>query len=128
MFPKMGNFFPTVDANEGYTAAIAEALRRELGETHQAIKTIARWTGAHERTVKNWLSGVRGPSGEHVVELLRRSDAVLGVILQLSGRTDVAIAFEMVHARDRLAAITRLMDQLITLPPPRRSEPEPPPG
>jgi hypothetical protein len=36
--------------------AIAAALVQELGTTHhQAAKTAMRWTGAHERTVKNWL-------------------------------------------------------------------------
>jgi hypothetical protein len=36
--------------------AIAAALRAELGEPHQAIKTEMHWTSACERAAKNWLA------------------------------------------------------------------------
>ena len=67
MFPKKGNYFPNgTGAGKGkvsYAAAIAAALRAELGDSHQAVKTnTMRWTGANERTVKNWLAGKWGPS------------------------------------------------------------------
>jgi hypothetical protein len=55
---------------------IAAALRRDLGSTHQAIKTVMRWTGASERTVKNWFAARSGPSGEHLVALIHHSDEV----------------------------------------------------
>jgi hypothetical protein len=42
-------------------AAIAYALRNQLGTTHQATKIVMGWTGAGERTVKNWLAGISGP-------------------------------------------------------------------
>ncbi len=41
--------------------SITEALRAELGDTHRAVKTVTRWTGANERTVKNWLTGHARP-------------------------------------------------------------------
>lgn len=42
-----------LDADQtAYRKAITDALRRELGPTHQAIKTVMRWTGASERTAK----------------------------------------------------------------------------
>jgi hypothetical protein len=69
-----------------YRKAIADALRRELGPTHQAIKTVMRWTGASERTAKYWLSGERGPSGEHLIRLAQHSDAVLITILTKAER------------------------------------------
>jgi len=45
-----------------------------------------RWTGASERTVKYWLAGERGPSGDHLIALVRHSDAVLFMLLALAGR------------------------------------------
>jgi hypothetical protein len=45
-----------------------------------------RRTGASERTVKYWLAGERGPSGDHLIALARHSDAVLFMLLALAGR------------------------------------------
>ena len=76
-----------LDADQAaYRKAIADTLRRELGPTHQAIKTVMRWTGASERTAKYWLSGERGPSGEHLIRLAQHSDAVLITILTMAER------------------------------------------
>ncbi len=84
--PKMGTTVH-LDANQtAYRRAIADALRRELGPTHQAIKTAMRWTGASERTAKYWLSGERGPSGEHLILLAQHSDTVLITILNMAER------------------------------------------
>jgi hypothetical protein len=47
---------------DSYAAAVAHALTRQLGGTHQAVKTVMRWTGASERIVKNWFAGSCGPS------------------------------------------------------------------
>ncbi|MBC7739068.1 MAG: XRE family transcriptional regulator [Candidatus Saccharibacteria bacterium] len=69
-----------------YRKAIAAALRAELGQTHQAVKTAMRWTGASERTVKYWLSGERGPSGDHLIVLAQHSDTVLLTILAMAER------------------------------------------
>ena len=66
MLPKKGKRFPNRDgkgsAGLSYPRAIAAALRGELGDTHHAIKIAMRWTGAGERSAKNWLSGTRGPN------------------------------------------------------------------
>lgn len=66
-----------------YTATIARALRQGVGSGGGAAKQLERWTGASNRTVRGWLSGARGPSGEHLVLLARRSDAVLEALLAL---------------------------------------------
>jgi hypothetical protein len=84
--PKMGTFVHLVEEPADYRTAVARALHEELGETHRAIKMAMRWTGASERTVKYWFSGERGPSGDHLIALTRHSDAVLYVLLALSGR------------------------------------------
>jgi len=87
--PKKGNSLPLPDADlvgMSYEAAIAAAVRQELGGSHQAIKTLMRRTGASARTAKNWLSGSAGPTGAHLIELMRTSDLVYEVVLELAGR------------------------------------------
>lgn len=84
--PKMGTDVHLDADQAAYRRAIADVLRRELGPTHQAIKTLMRWTGASERTAKYWLSGERGPSGEHLIQLAMHSDAVLMMILTMADR------------------------------------------
>jgi hypothetical protein len=77
MLPKKGKKFSNRNgegsAPLGYARAIATALRAELGGSHQAMKTVMRWTDACERTAKNWIAGTRGPAGEHLILLLRNS-------------------------------------------------------
>ena len=84
--PKMGITVHLVADQARYRRAISDALSRELGPTHQAIKTAMRWTGASERTVKYWLSGERGPSGEHLILLAQHSYAVLMTVLTMAER------------------------------------------
>src|SRR3979409_919465 len=89
MFPKAGRKIPTALSNGraiAYADSIADVLRSELGDSHRAHKTLMRWTGANERTAKNWLSGVNGPSGEHLLRLIENSDRVFECVLRLSGR------------------------------------------
>jgi hypothetical protein len=88
--PKMGKELPiSPTASSSYALTIAEVLASELKGTRRAIKTVTKWTGASERTVKNWLSGRRGPSGQHLIALLGQSDALLERILVLTGRGSV---------------------------------------
>ena len=113
MLPKKGIVFPN-DQNLGpYPRAMAYALKRELGSTHQAIKIIMRWTGAGERTVKNWLAGVSGPSGQHLVDLIRHSDGVLQVLLILAGRQQTVAVQRLVDVRNKLAETVEQIDAVI---------------
>src|SRR5579863_4393797 len=89
MLPKKGIVFPNGENLGPYPRAIAYALKSELGSTHQAVKIIRRWTGAGERTIKNWMAGISGPSGQHLVSLIRHSDDVLTVLLILAARQQV---------------------------------------
>jgi hypothetical protein len=88
VLPKLGKELPMTPRNGsiGYAPAIAEALTTELRGSNRAIKTVMRWTGASERTVKGWLSGTSGPSGEHLIALLQNSDTLLERVLRLAGR------------------------------------------
>ena len=56
---RLGKAFPSVDVqaplgSARFAAIIADALHREFGETHAAIKLVAGFTHANERAVKNW--------------------------------------------------------------------------
>ncbi|QRE77653.1 XRE family transcriptional regulator [Methylobacterium aquaticum] len=92
---------------------MAKALRRELGNSHAAVKTVAQWTGASERAAKNWLAGRFAPSGEHLVSLVERSNEVLFVFLILAHRHDVATAAVLVDVRDRLRAASLAVDRIL---------------
>lgn len=100
MFPKTGNKFPkrTERLNEAdYAAAISEALKAEIGTSAGAAKQIQRWTGVTDRTARNWLNGVVGPRGHHLMELARESDAVLSVVITMMARPELALAPDL-HA------------------------------
>ena len=92
---------------------MAYALKIELGSTHQAVKIIMRWTGAGERTVKNWLAGVSGPNGQHLIDLIRHSDDVLQVLLILAGRPQTVAAQKLVDVRNKLAKTVEQIDILM---------------
>jgi hypothetical protein len=96
-----------------FVAGIAGALRRELGSTQSAVKTAAAWTGANERTVKNWLSGRGAPCGFHLVSLARNSDEVLQVFLVLARRRDLVAAKKLMDVRCRLHEMLATIDELI---------------
>src|SRR5262249_56373053 len=106
-----------------YAASIGTALRGELGDSHQAIKTVMRWTGATDRTAKNWVTGIRGPTGEHLISLARHSDAVFEVIIRAAGRETLLIALQLIDAREKIVAAIEILDQLVAEAPTR---PEPP--
>jgi hypothetical protein len=113
MFPKTGRRFPAREQRANYASSISEALRRELGNSHQAIKTLMRWTHANERTAKNWLSGVNGPSGEHLLEIMRNSDHVFEFVLDLIGRKVVISHRNLEDVRDALQTTAQLLSELI---------------
>lgn len=113
-FPKKGKFFPGQDwdANGGefsdgrsYAAEIAAALHRALDSARAGAKTVAGWTGADERTAKNWLSGRYGPSGKHLVALARNSDEVLNTFLAMVGRPDLVAAAKLDAAEQAISEL-----------------------
>jgi hypothetical protein len=117
VLPKKGTaLHPTEGAGEprvDYAGAIAVALRQELGTTHQAIKSVMRWTGAGERTVKYWFAGTRGPSGEHLISLARHSDAIVDLFLRRAGRPHHASAFRLMEARDKLGELLEAIQSIV---------------
>ena len=116
--PFSGKTFPrssgTVAASDGYefTAVIAETLRETFGGSRRSVKTVMGYTGAGERTVKNWFEGKNGPNGENLVELVRHSDEVLEALLLMAGRKNILAGKLLVDARDTLVEMLEIIDQL----------------
>jgi hypothetical protein len=77
-----------------------------------AIKTVMAYTGAGERTVKNWFEAKNGPNGENLIELVRHSDEVLEAFLLMSGREDILTAKKLVDARSTLVEMLEIIDRL----------------
>lgn len=84
----------------GFRPALAKVLKEELGSTNQAAKSIMKWANVSERTAKNWIGGTNSPSGEHLIELMRHSDAVLNIVLCLANRRGALASVQI----DRLIA------------------------
>ena len=114
--PKMGTIVPNTICAEGdrvrYASMVAAALRKDLGNTRNAIKIVMHWTKASERTVKYWFAGRRGPSGEHLAILARHSDAVASGFLHLAGRDNGFAAGTLAEARGKLNELSELLDGL----------------
>jgi hypothetical protein len=72
-----------------------------------------RWTGASDRTAKNWLSGSYGPSGTHLIQLARESDTVLATVLGLARRNRQLVGADLIQIRAALIAATQLVDGLL---------------
>jgi hypothetical protein len=90
MLPKKGRIFRNGSGDNAprivYAREIREALKKEFARNKNASKTIRKWTGAGERTVKNWFDGASGPRGEHLLLLACHSDQVFETILFLTER------------------------------------------
>ena len=113
MLLKKGRVLPNAEVAEPFPQAVAIALKNELGNTHQAVKIIRKWTGAGERTVKNWLAGISGPSGQHLVDLMRHSDAVLEVLMLRADRQQLLAGQKLLDARNTLEQTLQQIDSLI---------------
>lgn len=110
MLSKTGNSFL---AQQQYAVGIAMALHTELGGTHQATKTLMRWTNANEKTVKNWMAGSSGPSGKHLVALVKHSDLALAAFLGMAGRPQALTASELPVLRQKLQTVIEGIDSYL---------------
>ena len=110
-----GKTFHVYSSNSGdrdFAAVIAGALRGAFGGTYAAVKVVGSYTGARERTVKNWFEAKNAPSAENLVELVRYSDEVLEAFLLMAGREDILSAKILVDARDKLVEMLEIIDQI----------------
>lgn len=95
-----------------FAMIIADALHREFGGTHAAIKIVVGLTGATERAVKNWFEAKNGPTGQHLVDLMRTSDEVLQVVLIMSGHQELMVAKKLADAKHTLLKMLKLIVEL----------------
>lgn len=96
-----------------YELEIARALRVEFGSAKASVKTVMRWTGASERTVKGWFAGSFGPSARHLVLLIASSDAAFASLLALCGRSPVVQGQQLREVRDAMDRAVQSIDALL---------------
>jgi hypothetical protein len=105
---------PAADTEATFAAVVADALRRDFGDTPAHVKHIARLTGANARTVQNWLQARNGPSGAGLVVLMRHSDEVTTAVLTLAERGDLRRAalrrHQIVELRAAIAAVIAVLE------------------
>jgi hypothetical protein len=124
-FPKKGKSFPKgrdpnnsngdgggLDGAIDFALEIASALERALRDRNTRIKTVAGWTGANERTVKNWLSGQYGPCGAHLIVLIQHSDEVLNAVLSMARRHDLVFAQKLADLERRMLELMSIVKEL----------------
>jgi hypothetical protein len=100
-------------SGQAYADILSDALKRQFTGTPCVLKSIARVTGANERSVKNWWTGQNGPSGEHLITLARHSDEVLGAILALAGRQEILANKKVSDIRRLLGSCFTELDELM---------------
>lgn len=81
-----------------YAELVAAALRTEFGDRRHTVKVIMRWTRASGRTVRYWLAAEAMPNGNHLIEMIARSDHVLETVLAASRRVDLLDLFIRMRA------------------------------
>lgn len=113
-FPDSGTIFPKRRSREparpSFAKLVSTALRASLRGQSSSIKTVALWTGANERTVKNWFAGDRAPSGDHFLGLAANSPAVLAAFLAVIHRNDCLVMADIEEARAKVAAALVTLD------------------
>ena len=112
-FPKRGNGNDNLNFNpddRAFALKIASALKSELRDQNSRAKLVAGWTGANERTVKNWILGRYAPCGRHLVVLARHSDQVLDAILSMADRKDLLFARKVGDVRRKVLELAAIIE------------------
>lgn len=115
MFPNNGRNLRNAGnriSERDYASRIGAALHGELGGSARATKTIMAWTGSSDRTARNWVHAIGGPSGRHLISLMGQSDAVLTMVLELSGRTELLVRTDIHAVEVALAKATGALEIL----------------
>jgi hypothetical protein len=119
-FPKKGKYFPKRDGDgssdfnlddHAFAMKIASALKSELKNHNSRAKLVAGWTGANERTVKNWILGRYAPCSRHLVVLAQHSDQVLNAILSMADRQDLLLARKAEDLRRKVFELAAIIGE-----------------
>jgi hypothetical protein len=117
-FPKKGKSFPKRGGDgssdfslDDHAFAMKIGLSAELKNRNSRAKLVVGWTGANDRTVKNWISGRYAPCGRHLVVLAQHSDQVLTAILSMAGRQDLLLAREVLDLRRKVLELAAVIGE-----------------
>lgn len=69
-----------------FAAMVSSVLRGTLGGRPASTKAVARWTGAIDRTVKNWFAGTCAASGDHFRDIVWNCPEMLHAFLRAADR------------------------------------------
>ena len=104
---------PAADVSATFASVIADAIRKDFGDSPAKVKHLARLTGSNPRTVQNWIYARNGPSGGALIVLMRHSDAVAAAVLALAERHELKRGADAMRARHGLrVAIESLLQHL----------------
>lgn len=96
-FTKMDQVFPVKPrpiSDAEIAQIVAEALRKDFGDTPSAVKHIGRVTNAHLRAIRNWYEARNAPSSGHLLLLAKSSPSILEFLLMQIGGEQLLDAFQ----------------------------------
>ena len=102
-----------VSSDQELADQIGNALRKELGGSRRATKTIMRWTGVSDKTARSWLFGNSSPNGFHMIALAGNSELVMKIVLERTGYSSLSVGLELVAIEQRLEVALNLVRELI---------------
>ncbi len=115
--PKKGGKSPSARIRQEqareFAQVIAHALRDEVARG-ASIKTIMAWTGAGERTVKEWLAGTNAPRAFQLEFLMRSSDLIYARLMARTGRTPVVNREGLEALRGQLTGLLGAIDAALS--------------
>ena len=114
-FQKTGNLLQGASSGSGeeaFAAMVASVLRGRFGDRPAAIKVVARWTGANERTVKNWFGGHCAPRGHFFRSLVLHCPEMLDAFLISVGARDRLASVKLMEAQRVLREALTLVETL----------------
>lgn len=98
-------------SSSSLSEALALALKEEFGAVASSVKTVARLTNSNERAVRNWFDRKNSPSADNLIVLMRHSDQVLKVVLELADRRDLVLAVGLSGLRAQLVDVLAAIDK-----------------
>ena len=99
---KMDQVFPIkprVISDAEIAQIVADALRKDFGDSASSIKHIGRVTNANLRAIKNWYEARNAPSSGHLLLLARSSSSILEFLLKQIGGDQLLDAFMLFSSK-----------------------------
>lgn len=114
--PDLGKSFhkhgAQLSPDHSFAAAVAGALKQDFGSSAGAVKRVALLANANQRAVRNWFEAKNGPSGEHLLVLMRHSDMVLNAVLVLAHRQDLLAGLRLAQAKAQLGEALAILESI----------------